>query len=167
MCGLFFFCCSCFFFISACTACTVVSALLLLLLRVLSVRRPLKKKANLCLLLTFQLFFAAYSVVCAAVLLHKGAICSNFNRKSTNLQKLLVRLLQVCAFSVDVAASSFFVLLFLFCVLLLSAAFCCFCGCFLGRRSLKNPPLPLLTFQNVKNIFTIDELSIARKINNQ
>ena len=26
----------------------------------------------------------------------------------------------------------------------------------LGRRPLKNPPLPLLTFQNAKNNFTID-----------
>ena len=33
---------------------------------------------------------------------------------------------------------------------------CCFCGCFFGRRLLKNPPLPLLTFQHVKNNFSND-----------
>ena len=36
--------------------------------------------------------------------------------------------------------------------------FCCwFCRCFWGRRPLKKQPLPLVTFQNVKNNFTIDE----------
>ena len=61
-------------------------------------------------------------------------------------------------------------LLFLFCVLLLilgaafpvicAAIFCCFCGCFLGRRQL-NPTLAALTFQNVNNNFAIDETPLT------
>ena len=68
----------------------------------------------------------------------------------------------VCAFSVVF----FFCFCCLFCVLLLflcvdfrvvrALAVALFLLLLSGRQLLKNPPLPLLTFQNVKNNFTID-----------
>ena len=64
---------------------------------------------------------------------------------------LLLFLLFVAAF---VCAAVFFLFVLLF---LLFADFCCFCGCFFGSPTVETPPLPILTFQNVKNNFSIDE----------
>ena len=50
--------------------------------------------------------------------------------------------------------------LFLFFVLLCFFCLSCF-SCLLGRRPLKNRPLPLLTFQNVNNNKTIDETPLT------
>ena len=62
---------------------------------------------------------------------------------------LLVRL-DTCAFSVVVAFFLFLQLLFVLLLLLLLRLL-------LGRRPLKNPLLPFLTFQNAKNSKTIDQ----------
>ena len=108
-------------------------------------RLPTVEKPIFASLLTFQNVFAAYSVVCAAVLLLFLFVL------------LFVQLAAACA-ACCCLCGLLLLLLFLF-LRALFRFFCClscFCCRFLGRRPLKNPPLPLLTFQNVKNKFTID-----------
>ena len=114
------------------------AALLLLLLRVLSGRRQLKNQSLPAFDLPncfCRLFFLLF--VLLAVLLLFGTVCAAACAACWLCFFQLLLLLSFCLF-----------------VLLLPP---------LGRRPLKNPPLPLLTFQNVKNNLTIDQLPIARR----
>ena len=61
--------------------------------------------------------------------------------------------LVVCADVLVVCVFCFF--------LLLSSAFCCFCGLLFGSPTVEPPPWPLLTFQNVNNNFTIYETPLT------
>ena len=120
---------------ASCSFAVFAALLLLLLLRALSGRRPLKSQS----LPAFDLP-KCFAVIYAAVLLLFGTICAAACAACCCLCGLLLLLL----FLFLLALSRFL----LFVLLLLPL---------LGRRPLKTPPLPLLTFQNVKNNSTIDE----------
>ena len=147
----------------------VFDALLLLLLRLPWGHRPLKSQplpafdlpkclcccfsCLCCCCCCFRCFFCCFCYPFGAFFL--CCCCLVLFVLLYNLL-LLVRLLMFVLFLVFLFFL-FLLQIFLvvcaaaFCCLLL--AVCCFCCCFLGRRPLKNPPLPLLTFQNVNNNF--------------
>ena len=113
----------------------------LLLLRVLSGCQPLKSQSlpDFDLPKCFSLLILLFVLLCCCCVY---LCCCLYNLL------LLVRLV-VCVL----------LLFFFVSACIVSRFFCClFCFCcrFLGRRTLKNPPFPRLTFQNVKNNFTID-----------
>ena len=85
------------------------------------------------------LFAAVFGAVCAAVC----ATCCCLSAFAVCAVSFFLFLFLLLCFFCFVCCFCFFVLLFLLFVLLLLPL--------LGRRQLKNPPLPLLNFQNVKN----------------
>ena len=127
----------------------LLDALLLLLLRVLSGRLPLKNQS----LPAFDLLKCLYCASCCLCCCHCCFLlcCCCWCYLCLRFMQLAAVCAACCCCCFSCCSAAFFVALLLLLLLL---------RLLLGRRPLKNPPLPLLTFPNVKNKFTIDETTI-------
>ena len=144
-------CCLCCF----CCCCFLLLQLSLLQLRALSSRRPLKSQS-------LPAFWPSKNVSCSLFCCLCCCVAAVWYYLCFSLYNLLLHVrLVVCAVPVVVAAffSACTVLLFLLFVLLLLPL--------LGRRPLKNTPLPLLTFHNVQNNVAINDSPLLAKMNSQ